>query len=66
MAHARITRFENDGTISVQDFAEPTYHTKRGKVFAPAPANKGTQRDGMNRPLDAGAGRKLLDEALGD
>jgi hypothetical protein len=63
---ARITRFHDDGSISVTDFAEPNYQTKRGKV-TPAPRpNWGTPTDGDRKPLDTGAASKVLDEALGD
>jgi len=63
---ARITRFHDDGSISVTDYAEPNYHRKRGKVPPPAKANWGTPTDGNRKPLDTDTGRKLLDEALGD
>lgn len=66
MAHSRITTFHDDGTITAQDYAAPNYHTKRGKVPAAPKAAWGNERDGMGRPLDADAGRRLLDEALGD
>lgn len=64
MTMARITRFHDDGSISVTDFAEPNYRTKRGKV-TPDPKAAWGARDGMNKSLDSESGKQLLDEALG-
>jgi len=66
MAHARITRFYDDGTITATDFQEPDYHAKRGKITPPAKANWGTPLDGNSKGHDPDLGRKVLDEALGD
>ena len=63
---ARITKFHPDGSITVADVPESSYHAKRGKVTPAAKASWGTPRDGMNKEHDPEIGNKLLGEALGD
>jgi len=62
---ARVTRFHDDGSITVTDVAEQNYHAKRGKV-TPKPKAAWGATDGNGQPLDAERGKQLLDEALGN